>query len=112
MKRRPEGRPWEARSGCLCGSLGLLCKRVARGYDQIGTGVGDTVFRVVVRAEVTRDEDRSSLLEELFGDCDFLGAVLGEHHGVLEEGGHTLAEVVGDGEAGDLAVLSVEEASI
>lgn len=35
MKRRPEGRPREARSGCLCDSLGLLCKRVARGYDHL-----------------------------------------------------------------------------
>lgn len=92
MKRRPEGRPREARSGCLCDSLGLLCKRVARGYDQIGTGVVDTVFRVVVRAEVTRYEHRSSLLEKFFRDGDFLGAVLGEHHGVLEEGGHALAK--------------------
>ena len=67
-----------------------------------------TVLGVDVRAEVAGDEYRSPLLEDLLGDRDVLGAVLGEHHGVQEEGGHTLAEVVCDGEAGDLAVLAVE----
>ena len=114
MKRKGarRGRPGRPRAGSLFCSLGLLCKRVARSDDHICVLVLHAVLGVDALTEVTGDEYRSPFLEDLLGDRDVLGSVLGEHHGIHEEGWHTLGEVVCDGEAGDLAVLAVEVACV
>lgn len=88
--------------------LSLGFTRVARGDNQIFGLVGDSLLLVDAEFEEAGNHNGRALPEQVFGDGDAFVAGLREHYGIDEEGRHSGTEIVGDGKAGDFAILAVE----